>query len=499
MHVLKPSLGALALLLTGCATSSQDTRSVNIASSSARLELKPCRVPEVEEELRCATFNVPENRQTAKGRMLPLRVVVVPARAERPGEPIFFLSGGPGQAATESANWMVKSWERQNHDVVMVDVRGTGEGHRLDCDLEGSDDDLQGYLEPIFFEGARFRACRQKLEEHADLTQYTTANAMQDIDEVRQALGYEKIHLEGGSFGTRAALAYLHMYGQHVRSALLTGLVPLSNRSPLFHAAAAQRAFEQLVTECEADAQCRAAYPRPREDLAAILQSLREKPARVKVSHPVTRAPTELLLSEPAFTDGLRVMLYSTEGGRKVPLLLQRARAGDFTPFAEAAIQGSRGLKTSLRFGLLLSMTCTEDVARIRPEEIDRETAGSFIGSFRVKGQMAACSEWPKAHIPEDYFQPFTSEVPVVLISGNLDPVTPPHWGEEVRRALPNSIHLVTPGGHTSMNDCLASIGGEFFKRGTVQGLDTSCVASVRNPPFVLPTDSATVEAAGPK
>jgi pimeloyl-ACP methyl ester carboxylesterase len=481
--IARVSAITLAVLLSGCATSP----TVN-SPSPRKLELQPCRVPGLDEDLRCGTFHVPENRRTGQGRTLPLKVIVIPARSQRPGEPIFFLSGGPGQAATADAAYLATAWERQNHDVVLADMRGTGEGHRLDCQL-GSDDELQAYLVPIFFEGSRFSACREELEKKADLTQYTTPIAMQDLDEVRQALGYGKIHLEGGSYGTRAGLTYLRMYGQNVRSALLSGLVPLSNRSPLFHAAAAQRSFEQLVAECAAEASCHAAYPDPKGDLAAILQSLREKPARVQVTHPVTHTPAQLTLSEPAFTDGLRVMLYSAERGRMVPLLLRRAREGDFTPFAEAALQSSRNLRDALRFGLLLSVTCSEDVLRIRPEEVEKETAGSFIGSHRVRGQMAACAEWPRAQVPEDYFRPFTSEVPVVLVSGNLDPVTPPQWAEEARKSLPNSLHVVTPGGHTSGNPCVDSIGSQLFERGTVQGLDTSCVAALRNPPFVLPTD----------
>jgi pimeloyl-ACP methyl ester carboxylesterase len=476
---------ACAVILSGCATSPAGT-----ASRPAKLELKPCRVPGLEEELRCGTFPVPENRKTGQGRMLPLKVIVIPAKAQQPLEPVFVLFGGPGQAATEDPSYLATSWQRQNHDVVLVDTRGTGEGHKLDC-YAGSDDDLQSLLVPIFYEGSQFRACREELEKKADLTQYTTPIAMQDLDEVRQALGYGKIHLEGGSYGTRAGLTYLRMYGQNVRSAYLSGLVPLSNRSPLYHAAAAQRAFDLTVAECEAEAACRTAYPNPREDLAAILQSLREKPARVKVAHPVTGVATELTLSEPAFTDGLRVMLYAAERGRRVPLLLQRARAGDYTPFAEAALQSSRGLRMALRFGLLLSVTCSEDVVRIRPEEIEKETAGSFIGSHRVRGQSAACAEWPKAEVPEDYFRPFTSEVPVLLVSGNLDPVTPPQWGEEAKRSLPNSLHVVAPGGHTAGNECIDSLAAQLFRTGSVQGLDTRCVSELRNPPFVLPTDPA--------
>jgi pimeloyl-ACP methyl ester carboxylesterase len=481
-----------ALLLAALSACSLHPRTPDAASRPSRLELRPCRVPDVDEELRCGTHDVPENRRLDGGRTLPLRVIVIPARAERPEkEPVFILAGGPGQAATGFAPFLVGSWERQHHPVVLVDQRGTGEGHRLDCPLGGSDDAPQGYLEPLFSDSSTFRACREELEKRADLTQYTTPIAMQDLDEVRQALGYERIHLEGGSYGTRAALTYLRMYGQHVKSALLSGLVPMANRGPLFHAAAAQRAFEELVAECEAEAPCRAAHPHLREDLAAILQGLRDRPARVRVSHPVTGAATELLLSEGAFAEALRMMMYSVESGRSVPLLLQRARAGDFTPFAQTALQGSRGLRSSLRFGLMLSVTCDEDVARIHPEEVERETAGSFLGSQRVRGQLAACAEWPRATLPEEHFRPFRSEVPVVLLSGRLDPVTPPSWAEEARRSLPRSVHLVTPGAHVTMNECIASIGARLFRSASVQGLDTRCVGALRNPPFVLSADTA--------
>jgi pimeloyl-ACP methyl ester carboxylesterase len=458
----------------------------------AALTLEPCRLPGVEEELRCGTHHVPENRRTGRGRQLPLRVVVLPARAPQPGaEPLFVLSGGPGQAATDAARWMAGSWERQERDVVLMDLRGTGEGHRLDCpNLNGSDDAPQGYLEPLFSEGAAFRACRQALERRADLTQYTTPIAMQDLDALRRALGYGKVHLMGGSYGTRAAIVYLRMFGEHVRSAVLSGLSPLENRAPLFHAAAAQRAFDEVARQCDAEAACKAAYPTLREDLGVVLARLRKAPARVQVPHPVTGAPVALRLSASAFGDGLRVQLYSAEAGRKVPLLLQRARAGDLAPFALAALQSNRGLRRSLALGLLLSVTCAEDVARIRPGEVARETAGSFIGDFRVRGQMQACAQWPKGELPADYARPFRSEVPALLVSGNLDPVTPPQWGEVARRTLPDSLHVVNPGGHGEGSECLERITAQFLRTASVQGLDASCIAAQKNPPFVLPGDA---------
>jgi pimeloyl-ACP methyl ester carboxylesterase len=487
-----------ALLLFGCApAASQPGEAARIMAPAQRLSLAPCRVPVLApdfqsllpgegEEARCGTFSVPENRDRP-GRMLPLKVIVIPSRSAVRREPIFFLAGGPGQAATELAPGFTGPLHRASRDVVLMDVRGTGEGTRLDCTLGGTDENPQSYLEPLFHEGTAYAACRDALSREADLRQYTTMAAMRDLDELREALGHRRIILEGGSYGTRAAMVYMKMFEPRVRAAMLSSLVPIENRAPLFHAAAAQRAFDLVADQCAAEAPCRAAFPDVRGDLAAILARLRAAPARVGVPHPVSGAPLELSLTASAFGDALRVFLYSGEASRQVPLLLSQARAGDLAPFARAAFQSSRGLAGGVRMGLLLSFTCSEDVHRIRPEEIERETAGTFIGDHRVRGQMAACSVWPRGEVPDEYYRPMRSNVPVLLVSGNLDPVTPPSWGEMARRSFPNSLHLLMPGGHTPGSLCLDRIAERFYREGSVANLDTSCVAAERLPPFALP------------
>ncbi|HEX8191693.1 MAG TPA: alpha/beta fold hydrolase [Allosphingosinicella sp.] len=492
------SLFVSALLLFGCASGEADPPGASrLASPAQRLALATCRVPVLApdfqsvlpgdgEAARCGTFSVPENRGRP-GRMLPLKVIVIPSRSAAPAEPIFFLAGGPGQAATELAPGFAASPHRAERDIVLMDVRGTGEGTRLDCAEGGSDADIQSWLEPLFHAGTAYAACRDALAARADLTQYTTPKAMEDLDELRQALGYERIVIEGGSYGTRAAMTYIRMFGDRVRAATLLSLVPIENRAPLFHAAAAQRAFERVADQCAADAACRSAFPDVRGDLAAILARLRAAPARVTLPHPVTDAPTEVSITASAFGDALRVFLYSGEASREVPLLLSQARAGDFAPFARAALQSSRGLATAVRMGLLLSFTCSEDVHRIRGDEIARATAGSFIGDGRVRGQIAACSVWPRGEVPADYYRPFRSNVPVLLVSGDLDPVTPPSWGEVARRTFPSSVHLVMPGGHTPGSPCIDRIARQLYRTGTVRGLDTSCAAAERLPPFALP------------
>jgi pimeloyl-ACP methyl ester carboxylesterase len=450
--------------------------------------LTPCHPNGVKEELRCGVYNVFENRGLRRGRILPLKIVLIPARRLRPElRPVFYLPGGPGETATEMAADMIDSVDRDEHDVVLVDERGTGDGHRLDCLSLGSDDNLQGYLKAPF-EPAAARACRLELERHYDLSQYTTAAFAEDLDEVREAMGYDKINLDAGSFGTYAALMYIRRHGEHVRSAYLASLVTLANRVPLYHAQAAQQALDQLFRQCDQDAGCHAAYPRLREDFAAVLAKVHQAPVLTWVRHPTTAARTEVHLSESAFADAVRVMMYSGERAREVPFLIEQAKAGDFNPFAEAAVRTVRGFYTGARFGLHFAITCNEFVNRIRPEEVEPATRGSYFGAWRVKGQMALCTTWPKTQLPRDFFDPFRSEVPGVLVSGDTDPVSPPRWGDEVKSFMPNAVHLVVfGGGHTPDNDCTRSIRSEVFKTGATQALDLSCMAKLRPAPFKLP------------
>ncbi len=475
-------LAAMACVLIGLGACSDGTQ-----PPQPKLVLKPCRVAGVQEELRCGTYEVFENRQTRRGRKLPLKIVLIPARSPRPEEgPVFYLSGGPGETNTDFAEHTVKSPLRENHDIVLVDSRGTGEGHRLACHMPRSDDNLEGYLRTPFSSDIA-QACRAELEQRFDLSQYSTASMVDDLAEVRQALGYDKINLAGGSFGTYAALMYIRAHGEHVRSAYLTSLVTLGNRVPLYHAEAAQWAVERLFEQCDTDAACRGAYPKLREEFSAVLARLRQGPVRARVRHPVTAAETEIDLTEEAFVDAVRVTMYSGERGREVPFLIARANAGDFDTLAETTINAGRGMYAGIPLGLYYAVTCNEFVNRIRSEEVEPATRGSYLGSWRVKHQIASCQAWPKTILPTDYFEPFRSDVPVLLISGDTDPVSPPRWGEEVHSFLPNSVHRVVPDGHVPITSCTDSIANAMFRSGSTKGLDFSCVADLRPAPFKLP------------
>jgi pimeloyl-ACP methyl ester carboxylesterase len=359
-----------------------------------------------------------------------------------------------------------------------------------------SDGDLDAYLATPF-DLAKARACRDELRRRYDLSQYTTPAFAEDLDDVRRAMGYDRINLDAGSFGTYAALTYIRRHGEHVRCAYLASVVTLANRVPLYHAQAAQRALDELLQQCEQDPACHAAYPRLREHFAAVLARVRAQPVLTSVRHPVTGAMAEVHLSEPVFVDAVRVLMYSTERAREVPLIIERAMAGDFSPFGTAAVKAIRGFYTGARLGLHYAVTCNEFVARIRPEEVESATRGSYFGSWRVRRQMTLCNEWPRTELPADLLEPFRSDVPAVLVSGDTDPAVPPRWGEELKPSLPNAVHLVVPGGgHTPENACTRGIRAELFRKGTTRGLDLGCMAKLRPEAFKLPGESATAKPA---
>jgi len=466
------------------------------AMPPARLALEPCRLPGLEEEARCGTYEVYEDREARKGRKLRLKVAVLPALTANPAsEPLFFLAGGPGQAATAQATFVAQVFAkvRRERDIVLVDQRGTGSSHALNCDLPGDDENLQGYLGEMLPVEA-IQACRVHLERAADLTLYTTPVAMDDLDEIRAALGYGRINLYGTSYGTRAALVYLRRYPEHVRSVILKGVAPMNFIMLLHYARDAQRALELLFEDCTADQACRTAFPELRWEFHAVLARLEKGPVRVEIPHPSTDKRVPLAVSRAVFAETLRNMLYSPAVASQVPLFIHRAFENDFAPFVELSLKLTRALAEQVSLGMFLSVTCAEDIALIASEDVARETQGTFLGDYRVRQQMQACKVWPRGKLPPGYRDPVHSEAPALIISGGLDPVTPPRWGEEAARYLPNSLHVVIPkGGHpfAGLLGCVDNLMAEFISKGSIAGLDTSCAGQIRRPPFVLPSAAA--------
>jgi pimeloyl-ACP methyl ester carboxylesterase len=486
MHSKTTSAVALVCLigvLTGCQTGA----AAPLRSQDADELLGPCEDRRLPAGARCGTYEVWEDRAAQSGRRLGLNVVVLPARDPRPELGAWvLLVGGPGAAATLRAPGLVDSWQREHHDILLVDQRGTGASNPLTCDLSRPGDTAQTYLEGPFVRRDEFAACAQALAARADLRLYTTPIAMDDLNEVRAALGYELVNLSGGSYGSRAALVYMRRHPDTVRTAVINGIAPIAFTNPLYHSSEAHNALQTTLAECAADTACSAAFPDLGRKFDELLQRLEDAPATVAIDDPDTGRPTQVVLNRAGFAESLRVFMYSMPRARRVPLLIHRAWEGDYAPFAEAGINSTRGLSQILAIGMLQSVICAEDIPRIDPALIDAVTSDTFLGSERVLTQMAACDVWPRGAVPDNYGDPVQADVPTLILSGTHDPVTGSGWGEVAAGNLPDSLHLIVPAAHGVSGQCVRSIIQDFVASAELAELDTSCVVDVELPPFAL-------------
>jgi pimeloyl-ACP methyl ester carboxylesterase len=455
-----------------------------------RLALKPCHLEGFKEEVLCGSVRVFEDRAAKKGRTIDIQVAVLPAlRPEAEPDPLFLLAGGPGQGARQYARLVPLAFRevRRQRDVVLVDLRGTGGSNPLECDLG----------EPLQFLGLAgdeldVTPCLKKL--NGDPRLYTTEPAVDDLDDVRAALGYERINLWGGSYGTRAALVYAQRHPEHTRSVVLDGAAPFEIQLPLYNAWGAQRAMDRLLADCAAEAECRAAFPRLREELGEVLARLEQSPVRTGLRHPQTGRPVELAISRGAFASGLRGMLYVPAHASLLPHVVHAAWQGDFSPFAAASLETAAWSSETMSLGLTLSVLCSEDVHRVTDEEAEREVRGTFGGRFEIDSWRRMCSGWPRGPVPAGLGSVQPLQIPALILSGDLDPVTPPRWGEAMKDHFSGALHVVVPGaGHnTSMTGCVPDLIADFVASGSPAGLDASCVRKVRRPPFVIDPSGST-------
>jgi pimeloyl-ACP methyl ester carboxylesterase len=465
------------------------------APPPATLALAPCTIPGIPgiaRSVRCGRFEVWEDRAARAGRKIALRVVVVPASGpDRAGDPIVPFAGGPGEAVVDDAGGAATTYAELNRrrDLVLIDVRGTGDSNSLACAALRTREGILGVLDG-FLPVAGVKACRQALEPRAALAQYTTSNAVDDVDDALGALGYDRVNLVGASYGTFAALEYLRRHPARVRTVALEGVVPPDTRAPLYFASDAQRALEQQLAACAADAACHAAFPDPAGELQRLLAELERQPAPVTVPAAGTGKLLSFSLSRSAAAQAVRYLLYQPTSAAQIPLYVHLASQGDFRRLAESALLYGQ-LVSSLSDGFFLSVTCTEDVSQFSLDEATRAAAGTFLGDLRARAQKAACAEWPRGATPPDFTDPVRSGVPVLLVSGERDPVTPARWAAQAARTLSHATHVIIPGGSHGFGglkgaDCVDRLVTAFVERGTERDLDTRCVAAIEPVPFAL-------------
>jgi pimeloyl-ACP methyl ester carboxylesterase len=482
-----------AALVTGCVVAAAASAAAFHVKATAdppsSVNLQPCDVPGIPSGGRCGTYEVYENRAIRTGRKIGLNIVVIPAlNATSVPEAVFWLEGGPGGAGTQAIGPVSQNYLRglrSDHDLVFVDERGTGKSAPLKCDDIGETPaDLDRYFGKLF-PAPLIRACRDKLEPIADLTQYTTSIAMDDLDDVRGALGYQQVDLAGASYGTLEALVYMRQHPDRVRSAFLVGMVTPDFRLPLPFARAAQHALELMFADCAAEAVCRTAFPNVKDEFNEVLARFDRGPLDVQMIDPVTQQRRTVALERESYVEHVRALLYSTAGARVVPLVVHQAFLNDFLPFQTMAVRYNLGGASTAR-GLYFSVTCSEAAPFISDAEIVAETQGTFLGDRRVRAHLAACADWPHGAVATSFTDPVRSDVPVVVYSGDADGSTPPWIGSAAVKSLSHGRQIMAlHTGHQIDGPCTWDLMQAFVRNPVVQALDASCAAKAQRPPFV--------------
>jgi pimeloyl-ACP methyl ester carboxylesterase len=466
-------------------------RKQGLAQSTAvvkrgKVELKPCNNPSLTIDALCGKYEVFEDRAAGTGRKISLNIILLPTSNPKPApDPLFYLAGGPGGAATSYATEKFMEGLRRNRDVVLVDQRGTGQSNPLNCASLGGREDMRGYFGEVMAP-ERVRACRAELEKIADLKLYTTTIAMDDIDEVRDALGYDRINVYGGSYGSTTSLSYLRQHPAPVRVVAIFGVAPPSAKIPLSFAKGVQDSMDRLFSDCAADVTCHATYPNVAGEFKKILDQFETGPVEVTATNVYTGAQQKMTVTRDAFVDAIRQVLYVPVAAAALPALIHIGAQGNLGALIATAFQVVVQVDSRIARGMQFSVICAEDTPFITPEDVKTTSANSFYGDARVRPTIRACAEWPQAKIPASFLDPVKSDTPVLLVSGALDPVTPPWLAENVARTLTKSKLVVIRNATHSSYECVENLVADFIDKGTTDGLDTSCVEKIKRPPFTI-------------
>jgi pimeloyl-ACP methyl ester carboxylesterase len=435
----------------------------------------------------CGVLQVAENPQRPSGRQIGLFVARVDAisRRKRP-DPLFILAGGPGAAASAFYATVAGAFSRilRDRDIVLVDQRGTGESNRLDCPQS---EDLLYRATPAEI-SASTRVCLASLAGHADVAWYTTSLAVQDLERVRAALGYERINLYGASYGTRVAQHYLRRFPQRIRSVILDGVVPVGLALGPATATDAERALLDIFARCTAMPACHARFGDPAADYRAVRAALKESTVPVSVHDPTTGEDTPFEFGPDHLASVLRLLSYTAEYAALLPLMLHgAAEREDYAPLAAQFLLLERAYGESVAVGMHNSVVCAEDVPFFDLHAIDRaQLAATYMGTAQLDGLLAVCRLWPRGPVDADLHSPLLSDVPALLLSGGNDPVTPPAYARQAARAFRHRLLIVLEGfGHGQLTaPCIDRVMARFVELGSADGVDVSCIRAARPMPF---------------
>lgn len=461
------------------------------------------------ETVDCGFLTVPENRAEPGSKTLHLAVAIFrhPDGDPEP-DPIIYLEGGPGGSALEYISLTFRTrfepYFAANRDLILFDQRGVGVSEpALDCPeytelgVELLDNEIDGKVltdaEMYDLSNQYLMDCMQELAQTVDLAQYNTNASAADVEDLRRALGYEQVNLWGISYGTRLALEVMRDYPQGVRSVILDSVVPpevdIFEETPLN----AYRSFETLFSGCANDLNCNREFPVLKSALFSTVTKLNQTPAQFDIFDPLANQGYQTIMDGDSYLSLLFQMLYDSDIIPILPQLIYETEAGNYEKVASllGVIIATRNATSD---GMNLAVNCYEEYPFSSLDEFETnvEQVPDLKGWFEyssIRLSFAFCPEWQPAQAVAQENLPVLSDLPVLVISGEYDPITPPRYGEQVAENLSRAYVFEFPGlghGASTVEGCSRDIVLAFWSDPATTP-DSSCIAEMDLPKFVTP------------
>ena len=455
-----------------------------LLAKPASEESDHCYIEGLSDRLRCGYIIVNENPNEPNGQKINIHYAVIPAvKNIYPNQAFLAIAGGPGQSAIDNAPLFNNTFARirETRDILLIDQRGTGRSNILKCPEDKSVSPLlmnEGNFDTI----AETNKCLAAID--GDVTQYTSTAALKDFEAVRISLGYDKLHIYGISYGTRMAQLYMREYAEAIATVTLDGVVPMQ-QSVLAIGLAIDRAVDLLISECENLSRCQQQFPSLRKALATTEVELMLSPVKAQIFHPMTGQPTEFLLTHDKFLSVIRLALYSPTTRVLLPYAIHQAGEKNYQAVLGLYSLTMEGIDIAM--GMHASVVCSEDIHRLSTD-LSTELETSYMGRTMFTELSKVCSVWPSTKVDETFSAPISNNIPTLLLSGELDPATPPDWATLAMADMKNAKHFIAPhAAHgVAMQSCANRLVAQLVDEGSTVELDGDCLKEDRPRGFYL-------------
>jgi pimeloyl-ACP methyl ester carboxylesterase len=461
---------------------------VDTSRTLGSLKFKPCSLAQGAESLSafCSTLSVPEDHSKPDGRKISLAIAWLPATKQAEDDPIFMLAGGPGQGARDSFPQIASAFveARKTRNIILLDQRGTGDSNPLKCENSKGESavvEAEDYSNQAAVDFAR--KCAAVYAGKVDVSQFSTADAIIDLDLARQAIGAAKINLIGISYGTRVAQQYAKAFPNSTRTITIDGIAPLQTVLGQEHAKNLEASLDLQFARCSKDKACREKMGDPRAQLNQLLATLAKGPIPVRYRDAVTGEWQDGQFSAGHIAMLTRLLAYQPQAAALLPLQFSEANKGHVESLMALSEMVNRDVSSMIMHGMQLSVMCGEDAPDL---VVDPEDSKRLLGTGLVELLQAQCAVWPHKQRPADFRKPLTGNVPVLILSGEFDPVTPPRYGDLVAKHLPNARHIIVKGaGHNVLPvGCMPKLFAKFLETADAKSLDVGCIESLTYAPM---------------